>query len=75
MIWYIDQEHICLQKETRCREVLIDLEVKETQVATPGVGRTTIRNLPDERINIFLIKQLLVAQLREKGVTVASDEE
>ena len=36
-----DMVHICLQKETRCLRGAARLGGEETQVATPGVGRTT----------------------------------
>ena len=56
------------------REVLLDLEVKRCRLQLQVLAEQQ-RNLQDERVNIFLSKQLLVAQLRDKGITVASDEE
>ena len=70
MIWYI----YVYRKRPNAREVLIDLEVKRCRLQLQLLAEPQ-RNLQEERINIFLSKQLLVAQLQEKGTTVASDEE
>ena len=54
--------------------MLIDLEVKRCRLQLQVLAKQQ-RNLQDENIKIVLIKQLIVAQLREKGINVSSDEE
>ena len=55
------------------RELLKDLEIKTCNLQVQVLGEQHT-NLQTEKIYLYLTKQLLVAQLQEKVIIVATDE-